>query len=277
MSTQFYQNGQTTLIHSTVNYDQFRFDPRNRPINQDHLERLYDAIEKKNLLKEHPIIVSSDGIVRDGQHRLKVAEALKTPIYYIVSDDVTVDDVPGMNSLNRSWKSEDYLHAYCQEGRRDYLMLNDFWRANRDIMTLAPAMSLCNYGDKSGLSIRFQSGEYQCNDLEFAKSVVNAVRDFASYFKYYNAVAFINSIANLMGNADYDHERMMMKMKYLSARLVKCPDMDTYIAVINDIYNYKVPDSRRVQLRKLGSGDKKFRQDRKQKKTALPSSVNLMS
>ena len=63
MSNTVYNPSQNYLIQSTTDYSQFRLDPTNRTINQDHLEKLYDAIKNKNLLKEFPILVTEDGTV----------------------------------------------------------------------------------------------------------------------------------------------------------------------------------------------------------------------
>lgn len=42
------------VVQMTGNYKMFKLDARNRPIDPQHLMRLHDAIEAKNLLREYP-------------------------------------------------------------------------------------------------------------------------------------------------------------------------------------------------------------------------------
>ena len=74
------------IIHSTQNYRQFNFIRENRDVN---FKSLLESVQKKNLLDCHPIICDEDLNVIDGQHRLKVAETLQVPIYYIISKTAT--------------------------------------------------------------------------------------------------------------------------------------------------------------------------------------------
>lgn len=86
------------IVQTTINYKMFKFSKSNRQVDPKHLMDLLDATEKKNLLREYPILVDSGMNVLDGQHRLKVAESLKVPIYYMITDRVTVDDIAETNS-----------------------------------------------------------------------------------------------------------------------------------------------------------------------------------
>src|SRR5690606_27164974 len=85
------------VILQTTNYGMFKFDPLNRAIRQDKLDRLYDAVQTKNLLHLFPIVVSRNFVVMDGQHRLKTAEAHGVPIYYIVSNQMRIEDAAFVN------------------------------------------------------------------------------------------------------------------------------------------------------------------------------------
>lgn len=262
MSSTVYNSSQIHLIQSTINYGQFRFDPTNRAINPDHLEKLYDAIKKKNLLKEFPILVTEDGTVLDGQHRLKAAEAIGTPIYFIVTGDMSVDDVSETNAAVRRWSTADWLDVWCKRGNQEYIKLQEFMR-QYPFIKIGNAVNLCTYGNRANLQGDFKSGKYKCNDLEFAREVANAVLDFAPYVAFYKDPRFIYAVNNLMEHAEYDHSRMMAKMAYLSKKVVKCPDVETYMVMFTEIYNYRARGESQVRFAKISANARERRHERK--------------
>lgn len=264
MSTQpVYKTGQTpVVVQSSVEYGKFQIVEENRAIDWDHVERLYDAIEAKNLLREYPILVTPKYEVIDGQHRLKAAEALGVAIYYIVSTEASVKDVAMTNAMTRRWSLQDYMNWYVRERRPQYVALQEFLNTY-PFLNLNAAAKLCFYGDQSSLSPAFKSGKYACNDLPFGHRAAKALLDFKVYVPFYKDRVFVLAVSNLVANADYDHRRMMGKMEGLSTKLVKCPDMDSYFERFTEIYNYGHTAKTRVTLQKLASNDVKYRVDRK--------------
>lgn len=267
MSNSVYHEGQDNIVRASVNYSMFKFDPRNRPIDPDKLEKLYASVVKVNLLREFPIVVTPDFHVTDGQHRLKVAEALGVPIYYIVSERATIEHITMTTDAVSKWRDKHYLHRWCVEGKADYLRLHDF--LNRySFLTISMGMNLCHYGDRRDMNEGFRHGHYKCNDLDYAVSVANALLDWSKHVKFWKDTRFVYAISNLMGNARYDHARMMAKMEYLSTRMVKCADVESYIAMMNPIYNHRVRRENWTELRKLNSADADWRPDRRHKRAA---------
>lgn len=265
MSTQLYNASQSTTWLSTTDYGIFKIDARNRPIMDDHVERLYDSIEAKNMLADYPIVVTSDFVVLDGQHRLRAAEALGVPIFFRVSQHGTLDDVPELNRLTKHWTNQDYFHRWIQEGRPEYIKLQKFMD-DFPFVVLSQAIRMCYYGNKTGLTDNFKTGNYVMNDERWGRMTANRILDFKPYIDHWNHIWFMSAIEQLSANADYDHAHMMSKMSYMSIKLVKCPDSESYIQVINDIYNYRTHSKNRVELRRVYPGEKKFRPDRQPEK-----------
>ena len=79
-----------STIYKTTDYSQFKFLPGNRKIAGNIL---IESILEKNKLATHPIVVSKDMFVIDGQHRLDAASSLGIPIYYIIDEDFEPDDI----------------------------------------------------------------------------------------------------------------------------------------------------------------------------------------
>jgi hypothetical protein len=248
MSTQLYNNGASSVLEHTKNYSNFKFDKTNRPIDEEHVEQLFDAINENNLLHLFPIIVSTDGYIRDGQHRIKAAEALDVPVYYIVSNDMRIEDVPRVTARVSKWTAEEYLHHYVARNSPEYVKLRDFVD-EYPFLSVTRAIKLCGHSQGKNLMDTFRDGTFQANDMRFARKVARALLDFKEAgINFYDQGRFVDAIANLIANAEYDHERMKAKLEYLSYKVVKCPDIPTYIQMLNEIYNYKVRNTTRLEM-----------------------------
>jgi len=261
MSTQLYNKRQEESVDDSesqicrsTDYAKFTFDPRNRPIDPEHVSELMESIQRANFLHLFPMIVSRERVIQDGQHRFEAAKALGLPFYYVVSEKLTIADVPLITETVQNWSAVDYLHNYCGAGLPDYLVIRDLWK-RYPFLRVYQILGLSHIGDAARIGVAFRRGTYKANGVQFCVRVCEAVLDFRRYenVTFYNHSYFVNAISNLMGNRKYSHERMMKKMEFLSRRLVKCPDTDSYIALLNDIYNYKATQVQRVELKKLNS------------------------
>lgn len=244
------------VILQTTNYSMFKFDPLNRAIRQDKLDRLYDAVQKKDLLHLFPIVVSRTLVVIDGQHRLKTAESLGLPIYYIVSSQMRIEDAAFVNTNTDNWRMADYLDHWCKVGLPDYIQFRDFLEANRFINS-STLMKLMTYGEggqqgrsnpRITLAQVFREGRFKITNISLANRVISMAKDFQRWVPFWRMDTFIIALATLAMHRNYDHERMMTKMEYLSVRLVKCADVKGYLQIFEELYNHKVSLSNRVKF-----------------------------
>lgn len=255
------------LAASTTEYDVFSFEATNRPINRSLVEKLKHSIQQHNLLRSYPIVISSvDGrwVVRDGQHRLMAARELGIPIYYTFNDEMTHEDVTRTNSSRKDWTTRDYLSSYCAEGKLEYLKLRDF-QGRYPWMSINVAMGLCTYGDRA--QVKFQEGEYMCNDLEHAEKVAQAVLQLSRWVSFFREATFIQAVGQLFEHDGYNHARMLRKMEFQSARLVKCINVNEYLRVFNDIYNHQARMEDRLLIQKITSSSHRRRKDRRYRNT----------
>lgn len=253
MSTQLYKNGQEDIleeskIYGTRNYAMFTLDESNRPIVPEKVTKLSESIKVKNFLHLWPIVVDTNFKVIDGQHRLTVAKLLEVPIYYVVSGQITILDIPRITDNVSKWTAENYVHYYCKHKVTDYLLLRDYLR-KYPFIKLARAAQFFVQGNKASYTGRLRDGSFSADRMEYAELVAERVLDFKPWFAYWEHDLFVQAIANLTDNALYDHDRMMRKMEWLSKKLVKCPDLRTYIENLNEIYNFK--ERNRVELKPL--------------------------
>lgn len=261
-------------VKSTTNYGLFNFSPLNRPIDPRHLAKLVAAIKEKNLLRDNPIAVDRNGNVVDGQHRLKAAEQLGVPIYYQITVDMTIDDAAKINGPVKRWTMQDRMSVQMQAGSPEYLKLNEFCK-RYPWLSLAVAVDLTYYGDR--VQMDFANGGYKCNDLDFAEEVVQALLDFAEYVNYYREATFVSAVKHLLEHAEYDHQRMVEKLKYTSSMLHKCADSLAYLKVFESIYNYRTTEKYRAYFERLPSSSRRRRVDRVHRNVKSKASESLAS
>lgn len=252
------------VILSTTNYAMFRFDQRNRPIDQKHVEELYDAVSANNLLHLFPIIVTPEMVVVDGQHRLKVAEALETPIFYIVSRRMRIEDAPSVTSNTRNWQAEDYLHHWCVIGLPEYLkmrqLLDDYpW------LRISTAYQLAFVGDMSAkagggtIYRRFVGGKYIANNIDHARQVAAWLTELKEIVPFYHESVFVQAFSVMASHKTYNHDRFARKLEFLGSKLRKCVSVEDYLALFNYVYNYQQRRNDHVTFDKITIRDPEHR------------------
>jgi len=122
-------------IYVTSNMDMFEPIPSNRNGEQKRRVNYFTKIVKNGDFKLMlgAIFVFKRGdklVIIDGHHRYFTAKKLKTPIAFIVTDEVTVNDVALINSSpNPKWDGKDHFTSALTDGYNLALVLNEL-RAN---------------------------------------------------------------------------------------------------------------------------------------------------
>ena len=75
-------------IHTTTDYDQFKYIAGNRDVVEAHVKSLSEQITIKDF--QIPIIVNEKMEVCEGQHRLEAYKALSIPITYIIKEGLDI-------------------------------------------------------------------------------------------------------------------------------------------------------------------------------------------
>lgn len=249
-------------IKNTKNYSTFKFDTnKNRTINYTHLTRLKEAIKEKNLLADNPIVVDTNHVVIDGQHRLMAAQQLGVDVYYFVASTMTLSDTAKINGSSRKWAMDDYMDLYVKNGVPSYLWMKSM-KAKFPFLSITKIMELGNYGDLYVSKARFYAGTYDANDIEFAGTVAEYVNDYSKFTKDYRRDSFIGAIEYLVGSGIYDHSRIMQKMKYAASKLRPQICINGYVKNLEEIANYQTTEKTRVDFPEKRPGSK-YRVDKK--------------
>jgi len=229
-------------IQTTTSYGKFVLAGENRPIRLKKVERLRQAMERKNLSTNFPIIVSKNGkdkyVIIDGQHRFLANVQLKAPIFYInAKDDISIDEVAEVNTLQDKWNHTDYLHHFTKKGMHEYKVLEGFMRRYGFGLTTSLAMLT---GSKGNRTDEFRAGNIvTTNNLTQANKHAERIHELGTHVSFFKTRSFVLACFDMFKRPDYDHERMVGKLDYLSHKLVRCANKEDYLGVLEEIYNFK--------------------------------------
>jgi hypothetical protein len=250
------QNGTKTtevVVYKTIQYDLFSLIPSNRPIYPVHLKRLKKLIAENNKLEQNPIRVTPSGKVLDGQHRLRAAEELSTPIFYFIDESKTsIPDIAMENWAVRRWSKRDHLNYWCEHGKEHYLALRDFLDKH-DWMTISVAVAVCR-GKQSNTYLGgagredFAMGRYRITDMSFGCKFAKAMGDFVAVTDVAKHKPFQTAISYLLMRKDYDHERMLLQLDKFGGKIKKVVDKIEYLRQLETIYNYRSREDNRVRF-----------------------------
>lgn len=182
-------------IKITTDYSMFKIIDENREIVRRHLLQLQQTIKSRNFLRLFPIIVNSKKQVIEGQHRLRAAEALGFPIYYIIDDEITVMDIAIVNNNRKSWSAKDYIHFYAKSGNIHYKRLKKLL-SDYPYLTIGTAVKLCDdskaYFVSGGGALRkMRSGQLTADYYSLGDKVAELCMKMSKQYKYFKHPAVI--------------------------------------------------------------------------------------
>ncbi len=235
-----------TSVQETRDYSQFSFITANRDYNRGHVEKLKIAFsEVGNLTKVQPILVNENMQIIDGQHRFVACSELGLPVYYTVQNGLGIKAAVSMNILHRKWTAQDYLKTYVEQNYPEYIkfktLLEDFG-FNHSI-----TLEYCGWGSGQTAGLwggtgrlfkTFREGDLNIEHYADTRANLAKLGELAEItpFAYTRglAIAFLRVITN----SNYDHKRMMKKMKTVGARhLQGLYSTEDNIRMLENIYN----------------------------------------
>lgn len=242
-------------IHSTYDLNVFKTLEGNRNINLLHVERLVKSIEENGFLKM-PIIVNKNYEVIDGQHRLEAAKKSKSIIYYIIEKNYDLSTAIILNANASNWSLLDYVKSYCDLGVKDYLLLYNLYKENKDF-TLNICAELTTIPNNGQLYLRksnivnsdfIRKGLYKFNVNNNAEYIFTGLRKINGVIPESTGMAFCRSIKTCMLNPDFDLNIFVKKALNYPSEYRKNSHLSVIIANIEHIYNFRNQGHTRIIL-----------------------------
>lgn len=200
----------------------------------------------------------------DGQHRLKIAQKLNLPIYYLIDDNFNSKKMIYYNTVQKNWDINDYLKYWCANGNENYLKIKQVM--NTCGFNLSLTLRWLN-SDCGSLFKLFREGSYTYDDKKSIERLdnLNSALIVIKELKERNVKpvsmltqrAFHDALRTFISHPVIIVDRFLDKIKTVPYVLSITNDKRLYIEQFADIYNYEmrkerikvVRDGRTIKLR----------------------------
>jgi hypothetical protein len=263
LHNKFGKNAKTVnTVYATKNYGQFGFFKENRIVRPSHVLRLADSM-KKRYLPRSIIVTLQNGklMIVDGQHGFKAASSLGLPIYFVVFEGLTIEDVITLNARMSQWLPADYLNTYCVRGFPHYLTLNKF--RNDDLVgevSIADCISILIGinpggsfyvsrkqhvgGTRRSVMDKFRDGDFVVDpeNLKAGRVFAAHLLDFEGHLKYWKNRNFIHAVKLLYSHPEYNTGQMIDKLrKYKGDMPTATTNVIAFGKMLQQVYNKNQP------------------------------------
>ncbi len=225
-------------IQSTRDYRSFNQSSENRPRDLRKHKKLMESMKLYGFLKCYPLVVHRDSTgltIKDGQHRLAIAELLGLIVYYIEED---VDfDVAMVNSAAKAWQIRDYAEKFSINGNKNYQDGLEF--ADRHHLPVGTAFALLA-GNTSFGNIResFVDGSFKIKDREWADDVAILYGSLTQMQSAIKNARFIEACMAVCRVDGFDTRRMLSCAARCREKLVPYSTREAYLDMLEEVYNY---------------------------------------
>ena len=232
-------------VMKTNDYSIFKTIDGNRQVQQKNVNNLIQSMKEKLLMC--PIIVNEDNEVIDGQNRLQALKLLKLPVYYLPVKGYGIREVQMLNTYQKDWGINDFMDCYSKEGRNNYILYKQFytkWKFNhQESMNL-----LIGEINNRDVYYAFRQGTFTVKSYQEAERKAQKIKLVSEYYAGYKRRSFVQALLYCFQNDEYNHAKLIQKLRYQSTKLVDCTTTDAYLSLIEDIYNFKSKMSDRIRL-----------------------------
>lgn len=230
----------SSKIQSTKNYRLFqRHSSENRPVNLKKHKKLIDSMKLYGFLKCFPVVVFRDGtgnlIVKDGQHRLMIAEMLGQPVHYI--EDASDFDVAIVNSTAKTWVLRDYADKFAANGLEDYAEGIRFHESHGLPIGTAFAL-LSGTTTFSNVQDAFMAGEWKVKDQDWADAVAGIYAPMVKISSALRNARFVEACMAVCRVKEFKPSRMLANAERCRDRLLSYSTRDAYLDMMEAVYNF---------------------------------------
>jgi hypothetical protein len=237
----------TNYIYSSFDYSKFRLVFGNRALKRTKVIKLRDEMKQNNRVSSYPIIVNSNFQIIDGQHRFVALVELGFEICYVVDDTFDIKSIAKSNTMPDKWKSDNYLSAYRELGIESYDTFANFMETYDTNFTVT--LILFHGSFTGGFYRDFAEGNFKANNLNRAVKWVKKVHEFKKYIQdIHKDRHFVRAILNCFNHPEYNHTRMINKMKLQGHLMTKSTSRIDYLRQLEAMYNWHSPEDKKVRF-----------------------------
>lgn len=226
-------------IQATKNYGLFHRSSENRPTDLKKHKKLIDSMKLYGFLKSFPIVCSRDKdgklIVKDGEHRLRIAESLGLTVYWVEEE---VDfDIAVINCTAKIWQLRDYALKHILNGHKQYQEGLDF--AEHHHLPIGAAFALLagttSFGNcESG----FIDGTFKIKDRTWADAVAGIYSALVTMQTALRKNTFLEACMAVCRVEGFDPKRLIAGAERCREKLINFGTRDAFLAMLEEVYNF---------------------------------------
>lgn len=228
-------------IQATKNYRLFGRSDENRPFDMKKHRRLMESMKLYGFLQEFPIVCVRDSkgnlVVKDGQHRLAIAESLGIAVFWI---EASKDwDVAVVNSTAKPWVVRDYAEKHAANGLSQYAEGLAF--ADQHHLTIGVAFSLLSGTTSFGNAQRqFIEGTFKIKDRKWADDVASVYTALTglSPDRHFRNARLIEACMAVCRVPEFEPKRLIANAERCREKLVPYSNRESYLSMLEAVYNF---------------------------------------
>lgn len=226
-------------INVTKSYGLFGRSEDNRPVNIKKHRLLAESMKEYGWLPCFPLACfrdkSNNLIVKDGQHRLALAETLGLPVYWI---EVDVDfDIAKVNGGQEKWTLRDYAEKYARNGVKPYAEGIEF--SEQYGLTLGTAFALlAGTASFNNVQAAYVTGRFQIRDRKWANDVAFLYSRMTNISKVLAKKTFVEACMALARLESIDSARLVQNAERCREKLVSYSTREAFLEMLEEIYNF---------------------------------------
>ena len=229
-------------VYKTNDYSMFKYIDGNRNINKSNLKRLIKSMKEQYI--PVPIIINEKNQIIDGQHRYEAANFLGFDVHFIKIDKLALDEVRRLNENMANWNNANRLYSYCQLGHPEYVKFKQFMDETGYNYSTCIAL-LSGSPSRSGEHGRlFKHGKFKVRNYAQALEHARMLDEIGKFYPNYKKTNMIVCMMKLIHHEDYDHKRMLQKLRVQKQLLPDGGTEQQYKDAVVKIFNWKVPRSK---------------------------------
>ena len=229
-------------IMTTKNYRLFhRHSDDNRPLDLKKHKKLIESMKRYGFLRCFPIVVYREKkngdrlIVKDGQHRLAIAETLGLPVYWVEEE---IDfDVAFINGTPKGWELRDYAQKYATNGVKAYQEGMDFAEQYGLPLSMAFAL-LAGTTTFTNCYGPFEKGEFKVRDRKWAESVAGVYVPLVQMSPAIKNKRLVEAVMAVCRVPEFDGKRLLAGAERCREKLVPYSTRDAYLDMMEAVYNF---------------------------------------
>jgi hypothetical protein len=225
------------------NYGELTFSKLNRKYEPEDHQKLKISMTTCGYIKSFPatiLMVNGKKVVIDGQHRIKMAQELGLPYWYVIVEIKDVDVETLIQLINNGqvpWNIKNYIGHFSQRGLEDYIELEEFINKYKLPRTTCASI-LVGWNGGGRICDKLREGTFKIKDRKYAADVAEMIVQIKQVSSKATNKNCVEAIAAICRDSQIDKARLITRIKNHPQMLIASGTMEMVLDSLEKIYNF---------------------------------------